>query len=171
MWFTTLILFLFWMSFCRVCLFVCLLLLLLLLPIVCSPVRRPFRSPLGPCLPLPRLVGLSSAIPLLVLGGGRSLGRGLLPRHRDRRRRRQQPSPQTSLSRARRRPLPSPKRNEHSFGWRNRRGPSRRLRMEAPPHDASPAASAPPPANSSRVVRPPCIDPPVNVPKAKVHLL
>jgi hypothetical protein len=52
-----------------------------------------------------------------------------------------------------------------------RRGPSRRLRMEASPQEALPSASAPPPANSSEVVRPPCIDPPVNDPKAKVRFL
>ena len=51
-----------------------------------------------------------------------------------------------------------------------RRGPSRRLRMEAPAQEDLPSASAPPPANTSKVVRPPCIDAPVNGPKAKVRL-
>ena len=53
----------------------------------------------------------------------------------------------------------------------HRRGPSRRLRMEAPAQEALTSASAPPPANSSHVIRPPCIDPPVNGPKAKVQFL
>jgi len=52
-----------------------------------------------------------------------------------------------------------------------RRGPSRRLCMEGPAREPSRATSAPSPANSSQVDRPLCIDPPVDVPKAKVHLL